>query len=725
MLKRILSFLLSILMVLLFVASVPVSSSAAAKARIIPDDAVVYNGHYYKVYSGVCASWTAAEIYCEVLGGHLATITSPQENAAVYDYVCSLGYDTAYFGYTDNEKEGTWKWVNGEKSSYSNWASGEPNNVGRNENYAEFYWQYPDGRWNDGNFCNGTQSDSDTFICEWDDDYGVALPNDWRDGYSFENPETNTELMYYVCFFGENRGTFLYNKNECENGNLYPHGHCYGMALSAMSAVCRATPAPSAYDSDYRYVYDIKKGKRCSTDYSVMDYIKYGQIFQFFPEIAKMKWDCQYLMKQDLTPLVEAVREYTVKCSTPVSDPENPVMISVSGYYPDENGENQLRAHALWGIGIREDTDALTEIMVYDCNSPGKLRSLYLYKNAGKYISWDYQIFENDSIHWGSNYVGSNIAYSLPLDLFLQKTGFQPAILASTGAASYESNYDTLLSFDENNVTVTNTAGEVIRPSDDDRILPITPATGSTGSGENTVFWADLDGDISFSASSQAQSVSLCSDGGYVDFTIPADSSTKLNLNDKDMDTISMDLAKNSDFSLNFHVINDGDGEEPSEDVIYIEGEGSDNVTIRRTEDGVIVEGVDNLSICVNDDSFDFASKYYLDSDHKAKVSIENKEIASVDEDSDGDDVFETHVRGKYLWGDANIDGEVSAVDATFLQRVSAFMDVENSFRAPIFGDVNIDDSINIMDVTLIQYYLAKIKNPYQIGSRYYVNERN
>jgi len=48
---------------------------------------------------------------------------------------------------TDEVTEGTFKWANGEAVTYTNWAPGEPNNVG-NEDYAEFNFGGV-GKWND------------------------------------------------------------------------------------------------------------------------------------------------------------------------------------------------------------------------------------------------------------------------------------------------------------------------------------------------------------------------------------------------------------------------------------------------------------------------------------------------------------------------------------------------------------------------------------------------
>ena len=129
----------------------------------IPSDAYTYNGHSYKIYSNVANTWQEAKTYCEARGGHLAVINNAAENSAVFNYVTDKGYKEAYFGLSDEAKEGTWTWSNGDSSTYRNFAGGEPNG-GTYENYAMFYtWAYPNGQWNDGDF-NGAKE----FICEWD-----------------------------------------------------------------------------------------------------------------------------------------------------------------------------------------------------------------------------------------------------------------------------------------------------------------------------------------------------------------------------------------------------------------------------------------------------------------------------------------------------------------------------------------------------------------------------
>ena len=127
-----------------------------------------YNGHYYYLYfDSDVNSYEKALEFCKKKGGYLATLTSKKENDFVFSYMKKCGYDSAYFGLSDAKVEGFWKWCNGEKVSYTNWHSGEPNGENSREDYAMFYYKYNDGTWNDGDFGGSTANGGTAFICEW------------------------------------------------------------------------------------------------------------------------------------------------------------------------------------------------------------------------------------------------------------------------------------------------------------------------------------------------------------------------------------------------------------------------------------------------------------------------------------------------------------------------------------------------------------------------------
>lgn len=69
-------------------------------------------------------NWTEAEENCKSLGAHLATIQSSAENTAIRDYYSSA---PIWLGYNDMDSDFQFSWVDNSTSTYTNWATGQPN----------------------------------------------------------------------------------------------------------------------------------------------------------------------------------------------------------------------------------------------------------------------------------------------------------------------------------------------------------------------------------------------------------------------------------------------------------------------------------------------------------------------------------------------------------------------------------------------------------------------
>lgn len=114
------------------------------------------NGHRYVLYA--TTSWDAAEATAVALGGHLVTINDAEENAwvaAQFGVSGSVGR-RIWLGLNDSAVEGQFEWISGEPATYLNWSSGEPNDAGANEDYAEMLGV--PGTWNDMPLSGGTAS---------------------------------------------------------------------------------------------------------------------------------------------------------------------------------------------------------------------------------------------------------------------------------------------------------------------------------------------------------------------------------------------------------------------------------------------------------------------------------------------------------------------------------------------------------------------------------------
>jgi cysteine-rich repeat protein len=92
--------------------------------------------------------WGFAEAVCNDLGGHLASVHSPETNALLRRI---SGPSSEYWiGLTDQAVEGTWTWSNGKAAVWTNWEPNEPNNSGDEDCVSV----RPQGGWNDWSCTN-------------------------------------------------------------------------------------------------------------------------------------------------------------------------------------------------------------------------------------------------------------------------------------------------------------------------------------------------------------------------------------------------------------------------------------------------------------------------------------------------------------------------------------------------------------------------------------------
>lgn len=103
-------------------------------------------------YVAVAATtWTGAEALGVALGGHLVSIGDAAEQEFVWQNFRTLGGvdRRIWIGFSDQTVEGSFAWSDGTPAKYTNWNTGEPNNSGNTEDYAEMLGS--SGKWNDLN----------------------------------------------------------------------------------------------------------------------------------------------------------------------------------------------------------------------------------------------------------------------------------------------------------------------------------------------------------------------------------------------------------------------------------------------------------------------------------------------------------------------------------------------------------------------------------------------
>jgi hypothetical protein len=136
------------------------SDTATLLVRRNPD--VGPNGNFYQIVSPPSITWSNAQSLAEQRGGHLATITSAEEDVFIDSMRECFLDDELWVGGFQNPGEPSpgsgWMWVNAEGSfaganggpGYANWRPGEPNDAGGpgSENYLTIGWGGQFG-WND------------------------------------------------------------------------------------------------------------------------------------------------------------------------------------------------------------------------------------------------------------------------------------------------------------------------------------------------------------------------------------------------------------------------------------------------------------------------------------------------------------------------------------------------------------------------------------------------
>lgn len=117
--------------------------------------------HKYEIFRETL-TWEEAKAACEAKGGHLATITS-QEEQKMIESLNTQNSKLWIGGYKNSA--GQWCWVTGELWKYQNWGDGEPNNssnVVADENCVAVW----PSKWND--LANSNTYEQSGYVCEWE-----------------------------------------------------------------------------------------------------------------------------------------------------------------------------------------------------------------------------------------------------------------------------------------------------------------------------------------------------------------------------------------------------------------------------------------------------------------------------------------------------------------------------------------------------------------------------
>ncbi|XP_066204748.1 pulmonary surfactant-associated protein D-like [Saccopteryx leptura] len=121
------------------------SLSQYKKAELFPDGRSV--GDKIFKTAGFLKTFQDAQKICTQAGGQLPSPRSAAENQVLHQLLEAQKKGPAFLSMTDSKTEGKFTYPSGEPLVYSNWAPGEPNNSGGDEDCVEIY--DTNGKWND------------------------------------------------------------------------------------------------------------------------------------------------------------------------------------------------------------------------------------------------------------------------------------------------------------------------------------------------------------------------------------------------------------------------------------------------------------------------------------------------------------------------------------------------------------------------------------------------
>lgn len=141
-----------VVLVLFISASVsPGFCSKSNTCKTCPPGWTGWGNNCYRFYNQPRLNFADSEDFCTSFGSldsacpchtpHLASVGSEDENNFLHEWWKSMREPTTAkqhvrVGYTDNAKEGTWKWSDGARTSYTAWENGQPDDHGLGQDCA-------------------------------------------------------------------------------------------------------------------------------------------------------------------------------------------------------------------------------------------------------------------------------------------------------------------------------------------------------------------------------------------------------------------------------------------------------------------------------------------------------------------------------------------------------------------------------------------------------------
>ena len=537
-----------LLTLLTVVCIMPISSRAVTTD--IPSDAVELNGHYYYAFDEG-KTWTEAKEKCEAMGGHLVTISSAAEQKQVLEI---LKTKNAYWIGAAREKD-SWHWIDDTPFSYTNWGVGEPNNQASVESYAEIircnYKHFSAGKWNDlenDPLDNRNelfyQKQNLGFVCEWEKKTVPTGYNFLRDSYGFGNYGADIDKKYFYLMFGMPAGFSMWAIKHNQERGL-----CFGMAYTAASLLNSMPAINNIRESFPSASSSIEIAYRKMT---IEDYIKFAHIYQF---------DLECIAK---TFFPTSAKEIYNQVKKNVENDSIGLTIRIAR----KNGKG---AHQVLPVGINQNN-----ILIYDSNNTTNLEYLTV----------------NDDGTW--YYSGSTDYNSTTCNLTIYSDYMRP--YQKLLLLHLYDWYEAAKSVVSKNALLTVSNECNIGTTDIAEILA--EANGENEQSTAKQYWLLSDKSVTVSSTSNgANEFSLAGSEFVVGASVNDKSEVTLTADEKN--DVKIKSVEGNAYSVSF--IGFGEKCEALKTEITGVANGSE-VTAAKTENGVVVTGLNNLSIVYSED---------------------------------------------------------------------------------------------------------------------------
>lgn len=397
-----------------------------------------------------------------------------------------------------------------------------------------------------------------------------------KDTYSFVNLTDKIPEKIYTKKFGQLLGRAL---RTIHDGTA---GQCYGMAATVAASAEYNSPADSSYvdesNKKVENLFDVKPDmKSLQSKVTASEYIKCAFLEQIKPGALSQR----LFSVNQLNKLYNKVKEN-------VYNDGEPVIIEIQ----DGGG------HALLATGTGEDTEEQTEILVYDCNYPKTMRSLYLLKNEkGKYKGWQYKTPYKE-YSGGENYLGGlyddkYISYNTTTKKVIQsfenyKGGKKEKIdtYALIKPSKTKDDIELLKGY--------KGSLELEKIGKDESIIPISVVTGNSDDCVGQYYWVNND-KIKFKSNTENSSYVITSENIEVGMAVPKNSEATVDISKKNT-PVSLKLSGDRKFEIEYTTTDN------KENIILykIQGIGGEEVSCEKNGSEIDITGVKNIETTIS-----------------------------------------------------------------------------------------------------------------------------